>query len=331
MLQYLPALNAAGFDVHVQSLFDDQQLANRYQRGSYGLATITSCYKNRVLALLKRRQYDLVWIEKEALPWWPFWSEKLLLSGTPYVLDFDDAVFHHYDRHRLAAIRLFYGKRIDKLMAGAALVVCGNDYLAERARHAGASLVQVLPTVIDLDRYRMTERVKGSQPRIVWIGSPSTVKYLDLLREPLQALAQTTPFVFRVIGGDFSLPGVQTECLPWTESTEITDLMACDIGVMPLQDTPWERGKCGYKLIQYMACGLPVIASPVGVNAAIVDDGHNGYLARDASQWIDSFSRLLSDEQTSQTMGQMGRVKVEKQYCLQVTAPRLVQWFRNLL
>jgi glycosyltransferase involved in cell wall biosynthesis len=331
MMQYLPALEAAGFEVHVQAFIDDETLAARYDRGSYSLSNVIGCYGQRVKAMLKRKAFNLVWIEKEALQWWPLWLEKLLLSNIPYVLDFDDAVFHHYDQHRVSLVRKLYGKRIDGLMVQAALVVCGNDYLAERAKHAGAPRVEVLPTVIDLDRYPVQiQRAESALPRIVWIGSPSTVKYLDLLREPLQALTRTTPFIFRTIGGEFHVDGVQTECLPWTEATEVSDIMACDVGVMPLEDTAWERGKCGYKLIQYMACGLSVVASPVGVNPNIVSNGVNGLLASSPAEWLESFKHLLSETQARQNMGQAGRLQVEHEYSLQVTAPKLEGWLKGI-
>lgn len=331
MMQYLPALEAAGFEVHVQAFIDDETLAARYDRGSYSLSNIMGCYANRVKAMLNRKAFDLVWIEKEALQWWPLWLEKLLLSNIPYVLDFDDAVFHHYDQHRVSLVRKLYGKRIDGLMVQAALVVCGNDYLAERAKQAGAPRVEVLPTVIDLDRYAIPiQKAESTLPRIVWIGSPSTVKYLDLLREPLQALTTTTPFIFRTIGGEFHVDGIRTECLPWTEATEVSDIMACDVGVMPLKDTAWERGKCGYKLIQYMACGLPVVASPVGVNPNIVSNGVNGRLASSPAEWLESFKHVLSETQARQNMGQAGRLQVENAYSLQVTAPKLEGWLKGI-
>jgi glycosyltransferase involved in cell wall biosynthesis len=330
MLQYLPALEAAGFSVHTHAMFDDATLTARYAKGGYGTRTLMACFAHRFAQLWCSKQFDLVWIEKEALPWWPLWLERLLLSGVPYVLDFDDAVFHHYDQHRLSIVRSIFGKRIDGLMAGAALVICGNDYLAQRARQAGSPRVEILPTVIDLERYQLTKPMSRDIPRIVWIGSPTTVKYLDMMRDPLIELARTTPFVFQVIGGQTEVQGVKTECLPWTESTEVRDLFNSDIGVMPLADTTWERGKCGYKLIQYMACGLPVVASPVGANSTIVHPAENGFLAADEQEWISSLGQLLADSKLRQQLGRHGRLLVEQQYCLQVTAPKLIVMLREV-
>lgn len=327
-LQYLPWFQEAGLVVTVASLLDDGQLRARYLRGGYGMGTVLRAYAERVKALLNRSSFDVIWIEKEALKWWPLWAELALLHGVPYVLDYDDADFHNYDMHRLALVRRLYGRRLDGLMAGASLVVAGNEYLAQRARAAGAPWVELVPTVIDLERYRATSVAKASAadglPRVVWIGSPSTVRYLQLIAAPLQALARRQPFVLRVIGGGaVSIPGVQTEVVDWTEATEVQALQSADVGVMPLEDTPWERGKCGYKLIQYMACGLPVIGSAVSANNDIVVHGQTGMLARSADNWLESLEALLADATLRQQMGQAGRARVEAFYCVQKTGPRL--------
>jgi len=337
-LQYLPWLAKASMQGAVQALISDAQLQRRYRHGGYGLWHLLRAYWARVRAMMQRHRFDLVWIEIEALPWWPLWLERWLLRGAPYVLDYDDAVFHNYDRHPRAWVRHIYGLRLDNLMAGAALVVGGNKYLSQRARDAGAPWVELLPTVIDLQRYppltdaakgKATEGARGSRPRIVWIGSPATVSYLQLLREPLRRLAQHVPFTLRVIGGaSIDSPGVDLEFVQWTEETEVVSIQECDIGVMPLLDSPWERGKCGYKLIQYMACGLPVVASPVGVNGEIVRDGVDGFLAGTADEWINALSKLLNNSALRQQMGMSGRRRVESEYCIQKVGPRLVTLLR---
>ena len=156
----------------------------------------TSCCENR--------NCQAFWIEKEALPWLPLWLEKWALGGVPYVLDYDDAVFHQYDQHSSYWVRSLMGRRIDGLMKGASLVIAGNSYLAARALQAGAIRVEVLPTVIDLERYPKpaahSSLVGSRLPRIVWIGSPTTVVYLSHLAEPLRALYVQIPFQLRVIG-----------------------------------------------------------------------------------------------------------------------------------
>jgi glycosyltransferase involved in cell wall biosynthesis len=328
-LQYFSALQATGMQIQWHPLFCDDLLRARYKLGKYDLGAALAAFAARMQAMLNRRDFDVVWIEKEALPYLPLWLESALLTGVPYVLDYDDAVFHNYDKHRFAAVRFLLGSRLDGLMAKAALVVCGNHYLAERARRAGAPWVVILPTVIDLERYPESTSSKTHDcdgvSRIVWIGSPSTARYLQILAKPLQQLAQRVDFVFRVIGADFQMPGVQMECVPWSEDSEVAAIAAGHVGVMPLQDSPWERGKCGYKLIQYMACGLPVVASPVGVNTVIVESGVNGYLATSEEEWVTTLELLLTHSNLRQSMGNSGRAKVAAQYCIQKTSPKMAE------
>lgn len=325
-LQFLPWFEQAGLDCTVAPLVDGAQLKARYQTGDYQPVGMLEAYWRRIRTLMQTCSFDVVWIEKEALPWLPAWFECRLLGSAPYVLDYDDAIFHNYDRHSSAWARRFFGRRIDRVMAGARLVVAGNAYLAQRARDAGASWIEIVPTVVDLDRYMLKpDSMPAGEPwRIVWIGSPSTTPYLTVLHEPLKEISRRFAVKLRVIGGGvIDLPGLDVEVVQWAESTEVASIQACNIGVMPLFDSPWERGKCGYKLIQYMACGLPVVASPVGVNAEIVRVGENGFLADTADEWVDALSRLLSDAALRQRMGKAGRRRVIEEYCVQQVAPRL--------
>ena len=335
-LQYLPWLEQAGLQVVVKPLLPDELLSFRYQHGSYGLWSLLKAYSRRSCTLMTRRQFDVVWIEKEALPWWPLWLELVLLRGVPYVLDYDDAIYHNYDQHANSWVRHLFGRRLDGLMAQATLVVGGNNYLAQRARDAGAPWVEVVPTVIDMVRYPAQPKtlvespVDGGLPRIVWIGSPSTVRYLQLIREPLQALSARQPFVLRVIGGGaVDLPGVQVEVTAWTEATEVENISVCQVGVMPLVDSVWERGKCGYKLIQYMACGLPVVASGVGVNPEIVLHEENGFVADTADEWVTALGKLLQSPSLRRQMGAAGRHRVENEYSIQKTGPWMAQLLRS--
>ena len=325
-LQYIPWLQQAGMEVTVEPLLSDELLYARYQRGTYGWGALARAYVSRLRLLRQWSNFDVVWIEKEALPWLPLTLELALLERVPYVLDYDDAVFHQYDQHPQALVRQLYSRRLDGLMKDSALVVCGNNYLAQRARDAGASWVAVVPTVVDLERYHLKTfvPVANELPRIVWIGSPSTTRYLNLLSEPLRILAKEQPFVLRVIGGDMvDMVGVQVEAVAWSETTEVEDIRSCDIGIMPLINSSWEQGKCGYKLIQYMACGLPVVASDVGVNSDIVKDGENGFLVNTSDEWINALRKLLADNLLRFRLGGSGRQLVEDIYCIQQAGPKL--------
>jgi glycosyltransferase involved in cell wall biosynthesis len=256
-----------------------------------------------------------------------------LVARRPYALDLDDAMFHTYDRHPRALVRWAWGRKIDRLMQGAALVTAGNAYLAERAVQAGARWVEIVPTVIDLDRYPPPAPPMAAADGpvdIVWIGSPATASYLEMLAAPLRQLAARQHVRLVVIGIDApAMRGVEVVAKAWSAATETADLACCHIGVMPLPDSPWERGKCGYKLIQYMACGLPVVASPVGANCEIVQQEHNGLLAGDDSQWLRSLAQLVADAGLRQRLGRAGREMVEHRYSVQAQAPRLAAMLRQ--
>ena len=334
-LQYIKPLQASGLIIEQHALLSDNALKSRYKTGKYSSIELIESYASRFQILLKKNHFDLLWIEKEALPWLPLWLELAMLSGVPYVLDYDDAVFHNYDAHRFKCIRRIYGQRIDGLMKKAKLVIGGNQYLTQRAQEAGAPWVELLPTVIDLERYAVSSSPKplstDGLPRIVWIGSPYTVRYLKLLQEPLKKLAQRVPFVLRVIGGHIDMPGVQVETIDWTEDSEVASITMANVGVMPLSDSLWERGKCGYKLIQYMACSLPVVASPIGVNTEIVQEGINGFLANESGAWVNTLEQLLTQPDLAKKMGRAGRNRVENEYCLEVTAPKLEKLMRQVV
>ena len=318
-----------------QSLLDSSYLMRKYA-GLSVAGNVLRCYAARARVLATLGRGGIWWLEKELWPWAPAWLERRLLERQPYVIDLDDAIFHNYDLHHSSAVRALYGRKIDHLLAAATLVTAGNDYLATRAHAAGARWVEVLPTVVDLDRY---PDPAGSPPgrdadavvRIGWIGSPTTARYLAAIAPALRQLSSQRRIRLMVIGaGAFVMPGVDVELLPWHEHTEAEMLRRCDIGVMPLADTPWERGKCGYKLIQYMACGLPVVASPVGANRQIVGEGRDGLLAEDDAAWYAALARLCDDSTLRRQLGAAGRHKVESSYCYQVTACRLAGWLKDI-
>jgi glycosyltransferase involved in cell wall biosynthesis len=325
-LQYIPFLAQFEIAATVSPFISDNQLRLKYLGENYDYASLCRSYLHRTVDLLKSKHFDLVVIEKESLPWLPASFEKFLLRNVPYVLDYDDAVFHNYDMHSSKIVRFFLGRRLDRLMRSAKLVIAGNTYLADRAYKSGASWVEHVPTVVDIRRYALKagSPTRSMIPRVVWIGSPATVHYLELVREALCELAASVPFVLRIIGAPApAISGVEIESFEWSEASEAERIAECDIGIMPLLDTPWEQGKCGYKLIQYMACGLPVVASSVGVNSDIVLPHHNGFLASNANDWISALSAMLWDEKMRRQFGLHGRSLVESRYSLQIQAPRV--------
>ncbi len=331
--QFLPALARAGISTTVAPLLADSYLESLFSGRPWPLRRVAAAYARRLGWMARARRFDLLWIEKEALPWLPYAAEgSLLRSGPPCVVDFDDAWFHRYDGHRLAPVRRLLGSKLDRVMARAALVTVGNTYLADRAAAAGVESVAILPTVVDLDRYPAPRPdspppAPEAEPVVGWIGSPVTARYLDLIADPLRRLSAGARV--RLVGaGPHALDDLSPDRHPWREEDEARLIAGFDVGVMPLADTPWERGKCGYKLIQYMACAKPVVASPVGVNREIVEHGVNGFLADTPEEWATALGRLCADPDLRRRMGAAGREKVERSYSLSVAAPRLAALLR---
>lgn len=329
--QFIPALEAAGARIDVSPLLDDDYLVRRYTGSAVKASRLIAVYVRRVARLLARFRYDLVWLEGEAFPWLPAWLETLTRgSGAPLVVDYDDALFHRYDRHRSALVRAAFGRKIDGIMRSARLVTVGSPYVAERARRAGARWIEQLPTAADAARYRIKGDAAAGVFTVGWIGSPLNARYLELVRQPLLRLAEIVPLRILLIGAPpGTLQGLPVEVRPWSSEREADDLLSADVGIMPLYDDSWERGKSGYKLIQYMAAGLPAVATPVGVNKTIIGAETTGFLAASDDDWVDALTKLARRPDLRRHMGAAGRAKFERLYSLQATAPKLVELMRK--
>ena len=322
--QYLPYLRQHGFEIDVVPLLNDNYLQVRYAAGRRSTIHVVPGYVRRWLRF-RRRDYDLLWTEKEAFPWIPWWIEALSLpKAIPYVVDYDDAEFHRYDTHSLAPVRFLLGRKIDKVMRCAAMVIAGNAYIAERARQAGAAGVEWLPTVVDLDRYPVVPPPPNEVFTIGWIGTPITAHFLQIVGPALRKISRNGSARLVAIGsGPLVLPDVPVEVVSWSEETEVWNIQQFDVGIMPLSDTPNSRGKCGLKLIQYMACRRPVVGTPVGANSEIIQHGVNGFQATTIEEWVGALEKLRADTALREQMGQAGRRIVEERYSLSVAAPRL--------
>jgi glycosyltransferase involved in cell wall biosynthesis len=330
-LQYLPYFESLGWQVEPFPFFSNRYLEKLYT-GKPTWTEVLRAYWRRIKILARAGQYDLVWVEKEILPFFPAMPERLLRAfGIPYMVDYDDALFHRYDLHRLPVVRKVLGQKIDAVMKHATLVVAGNQYLADRAEKAGAKRIEIIPTVVDLTRYPTANDQPGkpNEPLVVgWIGTPKTSRYLHPLKNVFESLQSRFNVRFVAVGATReSLGDLPVEPWEWSEDTEVDSIQKFDIGIMPLEDSPWERGKCGYKLIQYMACGLPVVGSPVGVNTEIVEHGVNGWLVEEMSEWQEKLEILIRNAQLRKQMGVCSRAKVERLYSLQAQAKRVTDLF----
>jgi glycosyltransferase involved in cell wall biosynthesis len=325
--QYLPHLARHRIEVTVSALLDANYTRDLFSGKRQRLDRIALAYVRRLMELVQGRRFDLVWLEAELWPRLPAWGESLLSRlGLPYVVDYDDSIFHRYDLHPNPAVRALLSHKIDAVMRHAALVLVGSQYLADRAEGAGARRIEYLPSVVDLDRYSVTQPADDKVVTIGWIGSPTSAAYIPAILPALEAASKKLPLRFVFVGsGPTRLGDLPAEVREWTEDTEVEEIQRFDIGIMPLPDNPITRGKSGYKIVQYLACGRPAVASPVGANSTIVSHGVDGFLARDGEQWIDSLSRLALDAGLRRSMGEAGRAKVAAHYSVQVTVPRLAE------
>jgi glycosyltransferase involved in cell wall biosynthesis len=279
-----------------------------------------------VTALIGAGRYDVVLIEKEALPFVPWPVEGALLAGSRVVVDLGDARFLRYQSHRSPLVRRMLGGKIAALLRRAHVAVVGNAPLEAWARSAGARDVVVLPTSIDLARYR--PRDAESEPRrpftIGWIGSATTAGYLLPVAAVLAELARRRDVEVHLVGaGRCAPPGVRACSFAWAEETEVEHLSRFDVGIVPLASGPWEQAKSPYKLLQYMAMALPVVATPVGAARDVIRHGQNGFLAESADEWLRTLERLHDDAALRAQIGSAARRTVEAAFSRERALPGL--------
>ena len=332
--QWEPILSENGVEITYAPFENDELRSVLYKDGQVmtKIGAVTRSVNRRRAELSNVPGYDLIYIFREAALLGPPWFErKIAKSGVPVVFDFDDAVFVSYKSpsNGYLSYLKFPGKTAE-ICRLSAHVMAGNEYLAEYAR-AQNDNVTIIPTTINTDKYLL--RSDPGEPETVtigWSGSFSTIQHLDTIREVLQELAKTERFLLRVIGAPvYKIDGVETEAIQWRSDTELHDLGKIDIGLMPLPDEDWSRGKCGLKALQYMALGIPTICSPVGVNSTIIKDGENGYLADGKDEWIAKIKLLIHSTALRRKIGVAGRETVEREYSAKVVAPRVLDVFRS--
>lgn len=320
-------MRVAGVDMHIEPLLPDSYVTSLSVGGLRGMIPLAKRFGRRVAVLRSISTFDVVYIQMEALPFLPAALEEFLLSSSRYVLDYDDAWFHRYDRHPSIVIRSVLRNKISSLMRRAAGVVVGSRYLYDYASQYNSRVVLV-PTSIDLSRYPLTAPShRAAHPIVGWIGSPSTTPHLLTIVEALRKVVQQLNAHVRIIGarpGAVSLPNTQD--LPWSSSTEIELLKDIDVGIMPLPDEPFTRGKCAFKLIQYMGCWKPVVASPVGENNFVVEHEKNGFLAHTTDEWVSSIRRLIENPDLAARLGSVGRSRVASSYTLEAASRRVASF-----
>jgi glycosyltransferase involved in cell wall biosynthesis len=326
--QYVPGLANIGIDLHICHLLGDDYLRRRFSGGQLPIVSMFQAGLARLADLRRQTKYDIAMLHCELFPLMPGRLERSLIR-LPYIYDFDDAFYLKYRRGVLGIAKPVLGDKFDAVMAGASAVTAGNQVLGQHARLYNDNTYH-LPTVVDTVRYLPAREGRHEMFTVGWIGSPSTAPYLAELIGPLSVLGSEGPVRMVVIGGKAPLiPNVTVIELDWQESTEIELINSFDVGVMPLPDDDWSRGKCAFKLIQYMACAVPVIGSHVGANIDVIKN-ECGLLASTPDDWIVGL-RMLRDQPVKRTeMGQAGRERVVHHYSLHRNLPLLEAVIRQV-
>jgi len=342
--QFIPYLRSVGIDVTLRSLFDVDFFRLVYKHGHYvrKASAFTALSLRYLTSLRDARRFDAILIYREIFPIGPAVIERLLGAGQrpPIVFDFDDAIFlpSVSDANR-PILPLKAPGKVATIIRHSDHVIAGNAYLAAYARRF-SDAVTVIPTVVDTTRFvPRLDAVSGNGaagarvPIVGWIGSPTTASYIRSLAPVLKRTGARHRFVLRVSGAGepLDVPGVATEQPPWALDREVELFNTCDIGVYPLADDEWSRGKCGFKAIEFMACGVPVVASAVGVNREIIEDGVNGFLASTDDEWVGKLEQLLADRDLRRRLGEAGRRTIEARYSLRVHAPQLAATLRSVV
>lgn len=311
-----------GFEYDFQSFLSINAWNNLYKQGKtlQKISGVISGYLRRLIRLFLVYQYDYILIHREATPLGPPIIEWILakMLNKKIIYDYDDAIWmaDQGGENQLWTL-LKWRSKVASICNWSYKVSTGNDFLADYARQFCDEVV-VLPTVINHEVHISATKEKNQIPFIGWTGSHSTLFYLDSLLPTLQELEESFEFTFLVIANkDPKLPLKNYQFIKWSRESEIEDLSLMDIGVMPLEDNEWSKGKCGFKLIQYLSIGIPAIASPVGVNSEIVINNETGFLASSHNEWLEVLKKLLDSSTLRKEMGDSGRELITNKYSVE--------------
>ena len=338
ILAYAKAWSEAGIALDLQPFLTHGLYRNRRRFGPlwslYKAIQFAFCTLRLMVRLTLLARYDVVVIHREAFPLGGPWFERLATRINPAtVFDLDDAIWLPMPLAVNQRALFWDSERVARIMGQCAAVVAGNAFLADYARRHNR-FVHVIPTpYADLGGGVGGQRATDP-PIVVWIGNVGNEEYLDMVRTPLARLAREVPFVLRVIGSAeataFRMEGVNVQTVLWSEERERDWLLESAIGIMPLADRDYERGKCSFKLIQYFSAGLPVVASPVGMNAEVVRHGDNGFLAQGEEQWYEYLKRLLCDKSLREAMGASGYATFQRDFTRTRNALRWLEVFASI-
>lgn len=336
--QYFDLLKAKGFLFEVRPFLSLSTWQLLYKPGHTIFKTmgILRGFLSRILILPSIRHFDFVFIHREASPIGPAWFEWLVAKvfRKKIIYDFDDAVWlPNTSKENGLAARLKWHSKVLSIFTWCYAISSGNEYLCNFARPFN-NRVSLNPTTIDTERLhnpdRYPQKTNSDRITIGWTGTHSTLKYLDFLIPVIQLLEKkfSDRLRFMVIADKkptFALSSLHF--VPWSKETEVQDLLQFDIGIMPLTDDIWAKGKCGFKALQYLSLRIPAVVSPVGVNAEIVETEISGFVCNEPNEWITALTRLIESEVLRKKMGESGRKKVIESYSVASNSENFLSLF----
>jgi glycosyltransferase involved in cell wall biosynthesis len=328
--QYLPYLKKDGIEYCIRPFVSSEFYRIIYKKGRFfeKVYFFLKALIGRISDIFLARRYDIVFIHREACPLGPPIFEWLIYKlKKPIILDFDDAIF----LENFNPVNKFYNflkfpSKTKRIIRMSSQVIVANRFLEEYARNFNPN-VHIVPTSIDTDKFNVAINRRPEALTIGWIGSFTTAPYLKIIFPVMQRLSQRYNFILKIVGAgrEVFIEDVKIENIAWKLEREVEDFQSIDIGIYPLEDSLWAAGKAGFKAIQYMAVGTPVVASPVGMTKELIRDGINGFLAESEEEWVAKISRLIEDTELCQRIGLNGRKTVEEKYSTAVNARRYIE------
>jgi len=335
--QYLTYLEQHGYKCKMSYLLNKNDDKAFYSKGKF-LRKVFIYFKTlgiRTGDWLGMNKYDIIFIFRDALMTGSiFFEKKFAKSKAKIIFDFDDAIWIDgvSDANKSLSFLKNAGKT-GEIIKLSDLIFAGNQYLKDYAAQFNNNIV-IVPTTIDTDLYKSKKKETGSQVVCIgWSGSFSTIQHFAQAIPALKRIKEKygNRVKFKIIGdGNYYCKELETQGVPWIAATELEDLSEIDIGVMPLPDDEWAKGKCGLKGLQYMALSIPTLMSPVGVNTEIIQHGVNGYLPSTEDEWVDDISKLIESKECRVKMGNAGRQTVIDRYSVHAWKDKYVEYFNRL-
>jgi len=334
--QYIPYLEKNDIRCCVRSFVSSAFYRILYKNGCYIRKILFFLWSTirRFYDIFLAIQSDIVFVHLEAFPFGPPFFEFIIskIFRKKLIYDLDDAIYLGITSSANIFIRrLKYPSKVKKIIRLSRYVITCNEYLESYANRYNKN-VMVLHTVVDTEKFIPAFTKNNAILTIGWIGSHSTVPYIEGLRNVFFKLGQRYKIYLKLIGAgkDIKIDGVEVINVEWSLKDEIKELQSLDIGVYPLPDNEWVLGKTGFKTIQYMSVGVPCVVSDIGANRIIVQDGVNGFLAKDENEWVEKLSFLIEDAELRKHIGLQGRRTVEEKFSLKVNAPRFLEVIKKV-